>query len=507
MRKICFILFLFALSFNVFSQDIEVLNFNKNYDKLFPIISADGRTIYFIIDNHPQNSFGVYGSQDIWFSEKDTSGNWGPAKRMGLPFNKLQHNCVYSVSPDGNTLLIKGAYENGEYVGFGCSFSHKTFNGWSLPQKLEIKNYSKLDKGNWSGAFLSNSGKELLLFFSKEKGGESNDIYVSFIQKDSTWSEPKNLGFYINTLADETSPFLASDGVTLYFSSNRGGGMGKSDIYMAKRLDDTWLKWTKPKNLGSPINTKEGEAYYTIDANGEYAYVVSSKNTSSKKEIVKIKLLKENKPDPVVILYGTIYNTKTKLPISPNSATINYEFLKEAKNVGTANSNPTDGTFKIVLPYGSLFSFSAGAEGYYSISDNIDLTKTGEFQEIKRDLYLTPIEIGEVIRLNNIFFDFDKATLRPESFPELEKVVKFLNDSPKMVIEINGHTDNLGNDDYNLNLSQERTDAVKNYLVSNGIPPERIQTKGYGESKPVATNDTEEGRQLNRRIEFVIISN
>ncbi len=445
------------------------------------------------------------GSQDIWYSNLDSLGNWSVAKRLELPFNQVQYNCVYSVSPDGNTLLLKGAYENGEYQGIGCSFSHKTVNGWTTPQKLKIKNYEKLDKGMWNGACLSNSGKELLLFFSKDKKSENNDIYVSFIQKDSTWSEPKNLGFYINTGANENSPFLASDGVTLYFSSDRGGGLGKGDIYMSKRLDNTWLNWSKPKNLGKPINTKEGEAYYSIDASGEYAFMVR-RNTDGKTGIVKIKLLKENKPDPVVILYGTVFDTKTKLPISPTSATINYEFLKEAKNVGTATTNPNDGSYKIVLPYGSYFSFSADAKGYYSISDNIDLTKTGDYKEIKRDLFLTPIEIGEVIRLNNIFFDFDKATLRSESFPELEKVLKILNDSPKMVIEINGHTDNFGNDEYNLTLSQNRTDAVKTYLVSKGISQERIITKGFGESKPIATNDTEEGRQLNRRIEFIIIS-
>ncbi len=511
MKRFCFILLIFANYFQLFCQDkIEIENLGKKvnsvYDDLFPIIAPDGKTLYFVRDSDPLNTFGAKGSQDIWFSVLDSTNNWSIAQRLGFPFNQVQYNCVFSVSPDGNTLLIEGSYEKGVYDGIGCSVSHRTINGWSLPQKLNIKNYAKLNKGIYNGAYLTTSGKELLLFFSKDKESINNDIYVSFLQKDSSWSEPKNLGFIINSAANETSPFLAADGVSLFYSSNKGGGAGKGDIYMSKRLDNTWQKWSKPKNLGKPINTNEWEAYYSFDASSNYAYMVSYKKTIGKADIVRVKTIKENKPDPVVIIYGTVYNTKTKKTISPSSSTINYEYLKDAKNIGTANSNPKDGTYKIVLPYGSFFSFSAEAKGYYSISDNIDLTKIGDFKEIKRDLYLTPIEIGEIIRLNNIFFDFDKAILRPESFPELEKVLKLLNSYPKMIIELNGHTDSYGDDDYNINLSQNRADAVKNYLVSKGISLERIKTIGFGESKPIATNETEEGRQLNRRIEFVIIS-
>jgi OOP family OmpA-OmpF porin len=215
MRRIIYAFAFLTCTLTLFSQaKIEIENLgkkvNSTYDELYPIISPDGRTLFFVRDSHPQNKFGIYGGQDIWYSVKDTAGNWSEAKRFGAPFNTEQYNCVYSVSPDGNTLLIKGAYENGVYTGLGCSYSRKTINGWTLPQKLIIKNYVKMDKGLYSGAFLSNSGKELLLFFSKDKKSENNDIYISFIQPDSSWSEPKSLGNIINSLLNETTGAVVS---------------------------------------------------------------------------------------------------------------------------------------------------------------------------------------------------------------------------------------------------------------------------------------------------------
>lgn len=503
-----FSLFLLFNTSQLFSQTkLEFENLgnlvNSEFNEISPIISPDGKTLYFVRCNHPKNKFREEDNQDIWSSELK-NGQWTQAVHMGSPFNKGKYNGILNVTPDGNTLLIRGAHKEGEYIGNGYSFAQRKRKGWSKPEKIKIKKLDILDKGVYSSAYLTNDGKALIMTFCTEPEGTNNDLFVSFSDKEGVWSKPKSLGLKINTDFNEVSPFMAADGVTLYFASDRPGGFGKTDIYMTRRNDDSWTNWTEPKNLGSSINTIEEDAYYSIDASGQYAYMTSSINSYGLGDIVKFKLEKEFQPDPVVIIYGNVYNKKTGEPLE---AIIEYEILSEnGKPAGVATSEPDSGSYKIVLPYGKHYGFSAHADGFMAISDNIDLSEVAEYKEIKRDLYLVPIEVGQIIRLQNIFFDFGNANLRAESYPELNRVLTFLNQNPSIKIEVGGHTDNVGSDDFNKNLSQNRANSVMNYLISKGIKADRIVAKGYGESKPIETNDTDEGRQLNRRVEFIIMN-
>ena len=257
-----------------------------------------------------------------------------------------------------------------------------------------------------------------------------------------------------------------------------------------------------PLNIGKPVNSSDWDAYYSISASGEHAYYVSSENSIGESDIFRIKLPKNARPDPVVLIYGKVLNLKTKEPVE---STITYETLPQGVQSGVARTNPANGEYKIVLPYGKSYAFLANSNGYIPISDNIDLTQVADYKEINRDLFLVPIEVGGVIRLNNIFFDFNKSVLRDESFAELNRLVTVLSQYPTMEVEMSGHTDNVGNDEYNNQLSRDRAKAVKDYIVSRGINANRIVAKGYGKSRPVAANDSEEGRQLNRRVEFTII--
>jgi OOP family OmpA-OmpF porin len=477
---------------------------NTVYDEIAPIISPDEQTLFFIRANHPQNTSGwKSSSEDIWYSVFDKEKQvWGEAKHLGLPFNKDDYNKIVGITPDGNTVLIKGQYKNGVYKGQGFSFSHKIINGWSAPEQIKLKGFENMVKGSHQGSFLSNDGKTILLSFSEKTGSDNNDLYVTFLDNEGTWSRPKGLGNVINTDDNDDTPFLASDGVTLYFSSNRIGGLGNRDIYLSKRLDDTWQNWSTPVNLGPTINTSGDDANYSIAASGYYAYMVSSRNSLGGTDIVRMKLKDEIKPNPVVLINGQVFNAKSKQPID---ATISYQILADGLEQGIARTNPANGDYKIVLPYGKNYSFLAKADGFLAVSDNLDLTTILEYKEIKRDLYLVPIEVGETVRLNNIFFDLAKATLRNESFPELDRVVKYMNDNPSMEIEMSGHTDNIGTEQANNTLSQDRADAVKNYIVSKGIAEARIVSKGYGKNKPLVSNDTEENKQLNRRVEFTIL--
>ena len=481
---------------------------NSRWAELRPTVSADGNLLFFICENHPLNTKynSVRNSQDIWFAERDTFGRWSQPRHLGFPLNTYAYNAVFWISPDNNRILIRNAYINGDYVGNGVSMSQLDERGaWSKPEMLRIKNYHKYDRGRQNGATMAHDGQTLLLYMSEEKGGYLNDIYVCFLAEDGTWTEPKSLGKKINSRYDEMTPYLASDGITMYFSSDRPGGFGDNDIWMSKRLDKTWQKWSDPVNLGEPINTADWDAFFTLDAGGEYAYMTTNTNTFGESDIVRVKLLERERPDPVVLVSGNVYNKKTNEPLS---AALVYEILPDGESAGNAISNPIDGSFKIVLPFDKNYLIRATAENFFAQSENLNLdslVKAG-YKEIHKDLYLVPIEVGQVVRLNNVFFDFDKWDLRGESFLELDRVVKLLKDNPDIVIEMSAHTDSRGSDEYNIRLSHDRARSCMNYILLKGIDPSRITSRGYGETVPVATNDTDEGRQLNRRVEFKIIS-
>jgi outer membrane protein OmpA-like peptidoglycan-associated protein len=486
------------------------ININSDLPELRPTISADGNTLFFICENHPVNTKynSVPNSQDIWYSRRDSSGKWAEARHLAYPLNTSQYNAVYWMSPDNNRILIRGAFLNGAFNGKGVSMCSLKSNGrWSEPNALMIKNYSKYDRGRQSGATMAHDGKTLLLYMTPEPGGENNDLFVCFLTADGSWTEPRNLGKIINSpLTDEMTPYVAADGVTLYYSSNRPGGLGDNDIWMTKRLDKTWQKWSDPVNLGSPINTENWDAFFTLDAGGEYAYLTTSLNTYGESDIVRVKLLEREKPNPVLMVSGNVYNQKTKEPIT---ASLVYETLPDGVEAGNAISNASDGSFKIVLPYDKNYLIRAIADKFFAVSENLNLdslVKAG-YKEIHKDLYLVPIEIGQVVRLNNVFFDFDKADLRSESFVELDRVVKLLEENPSIEIEMSAHTDSRGSDEYNFKLSDNRARSVMEYILSKGIAPNRITSQGYGETKPVVDNDTDENRQLNRRVEFKILKN
>ena len=483
---------------------------NTRLPELRPTISADGNILFFICQNHPENTKynSIRNSQDIWYAFRDSSGLWSEAMHMDFPLNTYHYNAVFWISPDNNRILIRNAYIDGDYVGNGVSLSYLDKRGrWSKPEMLKIRNYGKYDRGRQYGATMAHDGQTLLLYMTEEKGGILNDIYVCFLLKDGTWSEPKTLGKKINLPKyDEMTPYLASDGVTLYFSSNRPGGLGDNDIWMTKRLDSTWQKWSDPINLGSPINTPEWDAFFTLDAGGEYAYLTSSAEGYGESDIVRVKLLERERPDPVILVSGNVYNKKTNEPLS---ASLVYETLPDGAEAGNGISNPEDGAFKIVLPYDKNYLIRATADHFFAQSENLNLdslVKAG-YKEIHKDLFLVPIEIGQVVRLNNVFFDFDKWDLRPESFLELNRVVKLLQDNPAIEIEMSAHTDSHGSDDYNYKLSDNRARSVMEYILAKGISPNRITSQGYGETKHVAPNDTPENRQLNRRVEFTILKN
>ncbi len=474
---------------------------NTKVDELTPIISADGKTLFFTRRYAPENVGGPTDDQDIYVS-KIQNGKWQRAQNIGKPLNNHGPNAVCAVTPDGNQLLLMNTYsQDGSPRAMGLSISQKTARGWSLPKEVKMRQF--YNKSTFNEFFLSNDGKTILLAVQRDDTKGSRDIYVSHLERRGVWSAPINLGSVINTPGVELSPFLASDGVTLYFSSTGHPGYGKNDIFMSRRLDDSWTKWSKPLNLGKPINTEGNDAYYSVPASGDYAYFISEKNSKGLNDIFKVKLPGPIKPKPVLLVAGNVYNSKTKKPIS--TRIVVYD-LSTGKEVGIAYSSPGDGSYEITLPPGREYAFYAEKKGFYAVRENLNLKQVKKYGEVKKDLYLTPIEAGQAISLNNVFFVRSKAVLLPKSFPELNKLHEMMIENTGISIKLEGHTDNTGSPDLNLKLSQDRADKVKEYLVKKGIDQKRITTQGYGGEKPVASNAKEETRRLNRRVEFRIIS-
>ncbi len=475
---------------------------NSPYKELRPLISPDGNTLFFSRRNHPDNVGGEDDPEDIWFSEKDQeTGEWLEAKNIGGVLNNKGPNFISSVTPDGNTivLILGNQYKGGDRMRAGVSYSTKDGDTWNDPQPIEIENdYNYSEKANF---YMANSRKVLLMSVEREDTYGDRDLYVSFVKNDGKWTEPKNLGPVINTANEELAPFLAADEKTLYFSSNGFSGYGGTDIYVSRRLDDTWQNWTEPENMGPDINSELDDEYFNIPASGSHAYY-SRGVAEDDLDIFRIKLPVFYKPAPVVLVKGRVYDSKTRKPVN---ARIFYERLPDGMEMGIARSEGDSGVYQLTLPSGDKYGYLAEAEGYLSVNANIDLSDLSEYKEIEQDLYLVPIEVGSTITLNNIFFDFDKTELREDSYPELNRVVKFLEENDNIDIEIGGHTDSIGEVSYNQNLSERRAESVADYIRKQGIRRERLKVEGYGESKPVATNMYNDGRKQNRRVEFIIL--
>ena len=475
-------------------------NINSPHSELAPVISPDGKTIYFTRERHPENT----GIQSIWYAEMDRNGNFQPAKNIGEPLNTRFNNFVISILPDGNSMLVGNTYHSdGRVGGGGFSMTYRKGKQWSFPEAVNVRNfYNNASRGSYC---LASNGKIIISSIQRNDSYGGNDLYVSFLQDNGIWTEPMNLGPDINTADREDSPFLAADGVTLYYSTSGRPGYGSNDIFMSRRLDDSWKKWSEPVNLGPKINTKEWDAYFTITASGDYGYFVSSQNSLGREDIFRVKLPAQLRPEIVVMVSGKVIDRKTKRPVE---ATIYYENLTTGQNIGVARSNPTTGEYKIALPANNRYGFRAEASGYIPINENLDLTKLASGrEEIERDLILVPIEQGQTLTINNVFFETGQTELLPASYPELERLAKLMAENPKMQIRLEGHTDNVGVPQSNMVLSNSRVEAVKNFLVSKGVNESRIQSKGFGQTKPIAPNNTEEGRAKNRRVEFIILSN
>ncbi len=499
-------------------QEVHIINLghgvNSSTDEYLPVIAADGKRLYFTSRyraDSPRN-------EDIYFSDYIRE-EWRAAENIGQQINTDWNESINSVSTDGNRLIFFGNYL-GSYGRGDIFYADKQARGWSkarhFPRPINSDYFDV-------GGHMTSDGKALL-FCSERPGGigafhkkdelfhgdawGNIDIYV-VIKEDGGWSEPINLGTQINTPYCEYSPFLHPDGKTLYFSSDGHYGVGRLDVFKAVRLkDDSWTEWSEPVNLGKEINTAGNDWGYNIATGGDLAYFSASdrKGGFGGDDIYAMTLPEEVRPDPVATISGIVTDREG----TPLQAIIKWENLSSGKEVGELTSDPEDGTYFITLPLGKNYGYYAEKQGYYPVSENINLEdKAGNALEIREDIELVSIdklrEKGEAVRINNIFFEFNKYELKPESYPELNRLAKFLQSNPEARVEILGHTDSIGTNAFNMRLSQKRAQVVVDYLIHCGCNENKLIARGYGESEPVTSNDTEEGRAMNRRVEFKLI--
>jgi len=580
-----FVTFLFtAFSFVLFGQEVsaryELVKMDKTVNtfrhEAAPVVSPDGKSLYFFVQNHPENTYGKDDTQDIWVSRKDPQGVWSQAEHLSSPFNIHPSNQVFTILPDGN-IFIKGGKSKGEK-----GFSIANSNGGLT--ELDVKDFKKMNKGRFYGATMSADKKHIIMYFSERENSALSDLYASHLQSDGSYSQPVKMK--LSTSTDEVGPFIGPDQKTLYFGSARQapGRQGGVDIYKSTLLDDTWMNWSEPVNLGKPINTAALDFYFTIDNEGN----IFTSRANKALEGAQLDLYMLVPKTFGITLAGVVYNQKTNDPLQaeveirlvdkdafklrsneagkftskipevsgyaltaslegflPVSASLNIpviysdttihidlpltpiakqlilngkildqktnkqipaklELALSGKKQPSKKIDAANGSYEQNIEQLGWYVITGSAEGYLNAVDSIWINDK-EVTPITKDMALQPIEVGLTVRLKNIYFDFDKTSLKNESFAELDKVVGFLKQNSSVEIEISGHTDNKGSDDYNQTLSQGRSEAVVNYIISQGIDSFRLTAHGYGESKPIDTNDSDEGRANNRRVEFTVL--
>lgn len=473
-------------------------NVLSSYDDYMPNSDPTGRVLYFTSKRtggiSQEAADAKEGDEDIYQIEL-VNGKWSDPTLLPTPINSSNHEGASTFSADGQTLVYTACNREGGVGSCDLYIMHLEGAQWSEPKNLgNVVNSDAWD----SQPTISTDGSRIIFASQRAGGYGSNDLYM--IEKNifGEWGPAQNLGGMVNTPFSDASPYLSPDGKTLYFASTGHPGYGGYDLF--KTVIENG-RWTAPVNMGRPLNTSGSDEYFTIGGSGEVGYFATDRGGKGLK-LYTVEIPEDMRPTPTVIVSGVVSNAKTNEKVG---AYVIVEDLNSGELIAVNKSNSSTGKYLVVLPAGRNYSVSANKEQFFFYSNSFEVPANARYQEIKKDIALKPIEKGAKVVLNNIFFETGKATLSPQSRLELEKAVDLMKKNPSMVIEVGGHTDNVGEDAANMKLSTERAKSVRDYLVKAGIPTARIQAKGYGESNPVAGNDTDDGRKTNRRTEFIIL--
>lgn len=455
----------------------------------FPSLTIDGSKMIF--------TRRVASDEDFYESDF-IDGRWSKAKPLGGKVNTNFNEGAQNISQDGQLLVFTGCnYPEGEG---SCDlyFSIKTNTDWSEPQNLG----PVVNTDFWESSPSLSPDKRDLYFASSRAGGfGGRDIWVTHRMPNGKWSRPQNLGESVNTSGDESCPFIHADNETLYFNSNGHTGYGMTDLFFSKKINDSI--WAPAENLGYPINNIDDQGSLIVAADGKTAYYASDgADTRGGLDIYSFQLRDDIRPLKTLWVKGKVYDKKTNAGLPSSVELTNVKTDRIVSKIQTDE----DGNYLITLPVGNDYAFNVNRRGYLFYSDNFSITPNTDSVFIV-NIALQPIEKGASIVLKNIFFETGKFDLQNESKSELDKLVELLNDNPNLKIQIDGHTDNVGQQKDNLELSNNRAKSVVGYLLSKGINQQRLSFKGFGATKPVADNNTETGRAKNRRTELYVTGN
>ncbi|MEI6408428.1 MAG: OmpA family protein [Bacteroidota bacterium] len=472
---------------------------NTDADEYFPSLTADGETLIFT-----RKEKGFMGDENFYRSSL-VDGVWQKAVPLE-DINTPQNEGAQAISPDGSWLAFTACGRKGDGSQGACDlyWSQEKSTGWTKPAPFS----ATINSNTWdSQPTISADGKSII-FSSRRPGGRGREDLWITRKLNGKWTIPENLGPEINTGGQENTPFLHPDGQTLYFSSDSLPGLGERDLFLARRNPDG--SWGKPQNLGYPINSKSDDVALTVSLDGKTAYFASDRPGSKKIDIFSFELPEQDRPKPVTYAKVKVIDTNTG---NPTTAKLDFTDLKTGESYMTVNTRK-DGTALACLPAGNDYALNVVKDHYFFYSENFNLVDSATFTKpFLLNVSLMPIPDSTTaasnvpgkanpITLRNVFFETGSSTLRSESSTELDRLVALLKQARWLHIQINGHTDNVGSEASNLTLSEARAKAVYNYLIQKGIASDRLKYKGFGKSKPVTPNDTEEGRAKNRRTEF-----
>jgi Tol biopolymer transport system component len=470
---------------------------NSSADEYWPSVVADGSALYFTREVRKAVAYGPDRQEDFYVSIMKDSV-WGKAKSVGAPINTAGNEGAQTISSDGRSMYFT-ACDREDGLG-RCDLYYSTLEGsrWTVGKDIG----APVNTRYWESQPSVSADSRMLFFVSNRPGGLGGmDIWYSVKKSNGAWNNPVNPGASLNTTEDEFSPFIYFDGRTLYFSTNGRKSFGGFDIYSSVMQPDT--TWSEPKNLGPLINTPADETGLIISSDGKKAYFSSIRDKSRGKDIYSLVLPGEIAPKPVSYFEGVVRDKKTGLPVKALIDLFNITLRKEIVHMTTDK----DGSFLVCLPEGNSYGLNVSADGYMFYSENFDFEGGYTSKEpYYKSVFLNPVQVGEITRMYNIFYNLDSWELLSSSAPELEKLLNFLVKNGGLKVEISGHTDSSGSLEHNQVLSERRAESVKNYLISRGIDSTRLSWRGYGETKPIMPNDDDESRRLNRRTEIKVIS-
>lgn len=466
---------------------------NSGVPEYLPSLTGDEKTIVFT----RRSGTGRNQNEDFYWSEKGDSG-WTMAMPL-VDINSLYNEGAQTQTPDGNTIYFVVCDKPGGYGSCDIYVTKRTGKTWSHPTNIG----APVCTNSWETQPSISADGNTLYFISTRPGGKGgSDVWIATKDKSGKWSSPVNAGDSINTVYDEKSVFIHHDNKTLYFSSPGHPGMGKDDIFYSRKEEDGG--WSEAVNLGYPINTKNDENSLVVALNGRNAYFSSDRyNKNRDMDLYQFELYEGARPEPVIYVSGKVIDRSTELPVEAAIELIN---LETGTVAGKSKSDAIIGTYLVSVPTGKNYALNVAAPGYLFYSENFILEYHLPADSFLLDVRLQAIQTGNTVILKNIFFDSDSTALKPFSKAELNKLVELMQQNQALAIQIKGHTDNTGNANYNFLLSESRAKSVYEYLLQNGISASRISYKGFGETLPIADNDTESGRAQNRRTEFTVVA-